>query len=182
MRYDEISLKVREIVANLFERDAATLSDDTLLMQDLPCESIDLLEVSVQLGATFHIFVDEERAFLRSLRYQLAGAPDAAAFLREHYGHLDEARRQQLAAYYTDADGTVVGSVQRNVVLGSSSAVRAAAQRWAMIWTAWPAACARAVMPSGPPARWKGFPSARRKTGARTGPGSSSKAGGIAIT
>ena len=80
MRYDEISLKVREIVANLFERDAATLSDDTLLMQDLPCESIDLLEVSVQLGATFHIFVDEERAFLRSLRYQLAGAPDAAAF------------------------------------------------------------------------------------------------------
>ena len=29
MRYDEISLKVREIVANLFERDAATLSDDT---------------------------------------------------------------------------------------------------------------------------------------------------------
>ena len=30
--------------------------------------------------------------------------------------------------------------------------------------------------------RWKGFPSARRKTGARTGPGSSSKAGGIAIT
>lgn len=110
MRYDEISLKVREIVANLFERDAATLSDDTLLMQDLPCESIDLLEVSVQLGATFHIFVDEERAFLRSLRYQLAGAPDAAAFLREHYGHLDEARRQQLAAYYTDADGMTLQS------------------------------------------------------------------------
>ena len=98
MRYDEISLKVREIVANLFERDAATLSDDTLLMQDLPCESIDLLEVSVQ------------RAFLRSLRYQLAGAPDAAAFLREHYGHLDEARRQQLAAYYTDADGMALQS------------------------------------------------------------------------
>ena len=97
MRYDEISLKVREIVANLFERDAATLSDDTLLMQDLPCESIDLLEVSVQLGATFHIFVDEERAFLRSL-------------LREHYGHLDEARRQQLAAYYTDADGMALQS------------------------------------------------------------------------
>ena len=93
MRYDEISLKVREIVANLFERDAATLSDDTLLMQDLPCESIDLLEVSVQLGATFHIFVDEERAFLR-----------------EHYGHLDEARRQQLAAYYTDADGMALQS------------------------------------------------------------------------
>ena len=51
-----------------------------------------------------------QRAFLRSLRYQLAGAPDAAAFLREHYGHLDEARRQQLAAYYTDADGMALQS------------------------------------------------------------------------
>ena len=28
MRYDEISLKVREIVAHLFERDAATLSEE----------------------------------------------------------------------------------------------------------------------------------------------------------
>ena len=77
MRYDEISLKVREIVANLFERDAATLSDDTLLMQDLPCESIDLLEVSVQLGATFHIFV-------RALRP--SGRSAAAAAGRLLYG------------------------------------------------------------------------------------------------
>ena len=74
MPYDEISLKVREIVARLFERDAATLSDETLLMQDLPCESIDLLEVSVQLGATFHIFVDEERALASAWSW-----PDAAS-------------------------------------------------------------------------------------------------------
>ena len=105
MDHAEVLDGVRGIVADIFECDPATLRGETRLMEDLPCESIDLLEVSVQLGATFHIFVDEERAFLRSLRYQLAGAPDAAAFLREHYGHLDEARRQQLAAYYTDADG-----------------------------------------------------------------------------
>lgn len=110
MHYDEISLKVREIVARLFERDVTTLSDETLLMQDLPCESIDLLEVSVQLGATFHIFVDEERAFLRSLRYQLAAAPDAAAFLSEHYGHLDADRRQYLADYYTRDDAMALRS------------------------------------------------------------------------
>lgn len=110
MQYDEISLKVREIVARLFERDVTTLSDATLLMQDLPCESIDLLEVSVQLGATFHIFVDEERAFLRSLRYQLASAPDGAALLREHYGHLDEARRRQLLDYYAAGDSMALRS------------------------------------------------------------------------
>lgn len=110
MHYDEISLKVREIVARLFERDVTTLSDETLLMQDLPCESIDLLEVSVQLGATFHIFVDEERAFLRSLRYQLAAAPDTAAFLSEHYGHLDADRRQYLADYYTRDDAMALRS------------------------------------------------------------------------
>ena len=107
---DEALQGVIGMVADIFERDAAELHAQTRLMGDLPCESIDLLEVSVQLGATFHIFVDEERAFLRSLRYQLAGAPDAAAFLREHYGHLDEARRQQLAAYYTDVDGMALQS------------------------------------------------------------------------
>lgn len=110
MTYDEISLRVREIVARLFERDPASLSDATLLMQDLPCESIDLLEVSVQLGATFHVFVDEERAFLRSLRYQLAEAPDAAALLREHYGHLDEARRRQLLEFYAGGDAATLRS------------------------------------------------------------------------
>ena len=30
--------------------------------------------------------------------------------LREHYGHLDEARRKQLAAYYADADGMALQS------------------------------------------------------------------------
>ena len=63
-----------------------------------------------ELGQTFHILVDDDVVFLRSLRYQLAGAPDAAAFLREHYGHLDEARRRQLAAYYADADGMALQS------------------------------------------------------------------------
>ena len=40
----------------------------------------------------------------------IEAAADAAAFLREHYGHLDEARRQQLAAYYTDANGMALQS------------------------------------------------------------------------
>ena len=38
-------------------------------MTDLPCESIDLLEIGARLGQTFHILVDDDVVFLRSLRY-----------------------------------------------------------------------------------------------------------------
>ena len=56
------------LVADIFERDAAELRERTRLMADLPCESIDLLEISIRLGAAFGISVDDEMAFLRSLR------------------------------------------------------------------------------------------------------------------
>lgn len=48
-------------------------------MTDLPCESIDLLEIGARLGQTFHILVDDDVVFLRSLRYHVAhgGEPEA---------------------------------------------------------------------------------------------------------
>ena len=98
MRYDEISLKVREIVANLFERDAATLSDDTLLMQDLPCESIDLLEIGARLGQRFRVPVDDDVAFLRSLRYHVAQGGDPEEVIRREYPYLSPERVRALVA------------------------------------------------------------------------------------
>ena len=50
MDYSEITDKVCGIVADIFERDPRTLSGETRLMTDLPCESIDLLEIGARLG------------------------------------------------------------------------------------------------------------------------------------
>ena len=47
-------------------------SGETRLMTDLPCESIELLEIGARLGQTFHILIDDDVAFLRSLRYHVA--------------------------------------------------------------------------------------------------------------
>ncbi|WP_300774290.1 phosphopantetheine-binding protein [uncultured Desulfovibrio sp.] len=90
---DEALQRVIELVADIFERDAAELHAQTHLMADLPCESIDLLEISIRLGAAFHITVDDEAAFLRSLRLLMeGGAPELA----RAYPHLSEQRREEL--------------------------------------------------------------------------------------
>ena len=48
MDYSEITDKVCGIVADIFECDPRALSGETRLMTDLPCESIDLLEIGAR--------------------------------------------------------------------------------------------------------------------------------------
>lgn len=88
------------LVADIFERDAAELHERTRLMADLPCESIDLLEISIRLGAAFGISVDDEAAFLRSLRLQAGGDALASA-----YPHLSGPRREELLRQREEAGG-----------------------------------------------------------------------------
>lgn len=97
---DEALQGVIGMVADIFERDAAELHAQTRLMGDLPCESIDLLEISIRLGATFHITVDDEAAFLRSLRLLADGDALARA-----YPHLSGQRRDELLRQREEAGG-----------------------------------------------------------------------------
>lgn len=90
---DEALQGVIGCVADIFERDAAELHAQTRLMADLPCESIDLLEISIRLGAAFGISVDDEAAFLGSLRLL---TDEGAAALARAYPHLSEQRREEL--------------------------------------------------------------------------------------
>ena len=76
MDYSEITDKVCGIVADIFERDPRTLSGETRLMTDLPCESIDLLEIGARLGQTFHILVDDDVERVKALALGLSN-PDA---------------------------------------------------------------------------------------------------------
>ena len=61
----------------------------------------DLLEISIRLGATFHITVDDETAFLRSLRLLADGEALARA-----YPHLSEQRREELRQWREAGDST----------------------------------------------------------------------------
>ena len=93
--------RVRAVLAEIFDRDAEDILPETLIMGDLGGESVDLLEIAVRLNADFGIPVDEDAAFLKSLRYLLAESrekgiePEAA--LRAAYPHLSAERRAMLA-------------------------------------------------------------------------------------
>lgn len=84
---------VTAIVADIFECDPATLDETSRLMADLPCESVDLLEISIRLGHSCRIAVDDETAFLRSVRLRAA---DGAQALAAAFPHLPEERREAI--------------------------------------------------------------------------------------
>ena len=98
MDHAEVLDGVRGIVADIFECDPATLRGETRLMEDLPCESIDLLEIGARLGQRFRVPVDADVAFLRSLRYHVAQGGDPEEVIRREYPYLSPERVRALVA------------------------------------------------------------------------------------
>lgn len=97
MQYTEILENICDISAAIFECDPATLDAHTRLMVDLPCESIDLLEIGVSLNRRFKVAVNDEVVFLTSLRLHVAQAGNVEAKLASVYPHLSPERLQVLA-------------------------------------------------------------------------------------
>ena len=104
MDYSEMTDKVCGIVADIFECDPRALSGETRLMTDLPCESIDLLEIGARLGQTFHILIDDDVVFLRSLRYHVAHGGEPEAVIRREYPYLSPERVKALALGLSNPD------------------------------------------------------------------------------
>ena len=90
---------VIEIVADIFERNPQELGANTRIMVDLPCESIDLLELGASLNRDFKINIDDDVAFLRSLRVHAERFRNSGveAGLATEYPHLSPRRIQELA-------------------------------------------------------------------------------------
>ncbi len=90
---------VVSIVAEIFERDAASLNAGTRLMQDLPCESIDLLEIAARISREARREVDDDALFLRNVRTLVYEHPEISAedVLAGHFPWIDEVRRSQIA-------------------------------------------------------------------------------------
>lgn len=97
---------VCRLTAEIFECDPAELNASTRLMEDLPCESIDLLELSTGLARVCGVDMNDNLAFLRSLEFHFArlqreGHTDAAAMANlcgQEFPHLDGERMIALAA------------------------------------------------------------------------------------
>jgi len=100
--FHDIAAAITALVAPIFDVDAAALSPATRLMDDLPCESIDLLEIGAGLNRRFAIPVRDAAAFLTDLRIHVleaertGEAPEAR--LAREYPHLSAARVAEVLA------------------------------------------------------------------------------------
>ena len=93
------------IAADIFECPASTLGEGTRLFTDLPCESIDLLEIAARISQEFHIQVDDDAVFLRSLRPYLEenrGQGGTADLILKKYPWLSAGRAAGIASALGD--------------------------------------------------------------------------------
>ena len=107
MDHNDILASLFAIVDEIMECGQDKLTGRTRVMQDLACESIDLLEIGARIAQAFRIRVDDDAMFLRSLRTRIEAAgqdADAKAVIAEAYPWLSPERVQEMADSL--ADGT----------------------------------------------------------------------------
>jgi acyl carrier protein len=93
----DIFEEVKKIIMEILDLEGQAVTPESLLMQELGAESIDLLELAASLNARFKIEIQEEDIFL-----QRAGTLTPAS-----YPFLTEQRLQEIAA--GRADGSAGG-------------------------------------------------------------------------
>ncbi len=100
MDHNDILASLFAIVDEIMECGQDKLTGLTRVMQDLACESIDLLEIGARVAQAFHIRVDDDAMFLRSLRTKIEASgqgADAKTVIAEAYPWLSLGRVQEMA-------------------------------------------------------------------------------------
>lgn len=85
---------VKTILAEVLDIDVSTISGDSYLIEDLGVESIDFLEIAVELNQKFGINVIDDVIFFRSLKEYLY-AEDRDSLISE-YSYLDSKRVEEI--------------------------------------------------------------------------------------
>ena len=100
MDHNDILASLFAIVDESMECGQDKLTGRTRVMQDLACESIDLLEIGARVAQALHIRVDDDAMFLRSLRTKIEASgqgADAKTVIAEAYPWLSLGRVQEMA-------------------------------------------------------------------------------------
>jgi acyl carrier protein len=92
--------EVTEALAEILDIEDAGITPDTYLVRDLDAESIDLLELAVELNKRTRAEIVDDHLFLRRLREHLveseANRLDAEDFLSEKYPFLSRPRLREI--------------------------------------------------------------------------------------
>jgi acyl carrier protein len=94
----DIFTEIKKILMEILDLEGQTVTPESLLMQELGVESIDLLELAAALNARFKIEIREEDIFLQ----------DIGTRLGESYPFLTEQRLREIAADHNDGPAVKV--------------------------------------------------------------------------
>lgn len=98
----DILEEIKNMLTEILDIEGREITPETYLIRELGAESIDLLELSVAINSTFHIEVNDDELFLRTLRLHLRTAEgegrDAAGYLVEKYPALTTSRIGEILA------------------------------------------------------------------------------------
>lgn len=92
--------EIKEILTELLDIEPEEIEPESYVIRDLGAESIDLLELAVELNASFKIEIADDEVFLKKLRLYLTevqetGA-DTVAYLGEKFPFLTRDRIKEI--------------------------------------------------------------------------------------
>jgi Acyl carrier protein len=99
----DVFAELKKIIDDLLDLENREITPETLLIQDLGAESIDLLELAVTINSRFKIAVKDDEIFLTRFRLYSTEAKhqgkDAVHYLAEKYPSLGEDRITEIISH-----------------------------------------------------------------------------------
>ncbi|MBF0450593.1 MAG: acyl carrier protein [Candidatus Magnetomorum sp.] len=91
---------LKDILCDILDIDLSDIEPETYLIRDLDAESIDLLELAVNINQQFNTSVNEDDLFLRKLRFYLEEAEERGieknSYLKNKYPFLPNDRIMEI--------------------------------------------------------------------------------------
>jgi len=99
----DVFTELKKIIEDLLDLENREITPETLLIQDLGAESIDLLELAVTINSRFKVVVKDDEIFLTRFRLYLTEAKkkgeDAVHYLAAKYPSLGEDRIAEIMTH-----------------------------------------------------------------------------------
>ena len=98
--------ELKKIIVELLDLEDVEMTPDTLLIQELGAESIDLLELAVAINSRFKIAVKDDEIFLTRFRLYLTEAEqqgkDRVSYIAQKYSFLTEERIAEIISLISE--------------------------------------------------------------------------------
>jgi acyl carrier protein len=98
--------EIKKILVELLDLEDVEMTPETLLIQELGAESIDLLELAVAINSRFKITVKDDEIFLTRFRLDLTEAgqqgKDQAIYSAQKYSFLTESRIAEILEHINE--------------------------------------------------------------------------------